>query len=59
VVHRRGGPGLTFEAFERHRVARRRCGQEFQDQRAAKSGVFGAIDDAHAAGTDLLDDPVM
>ena len=59
VVHRRGGLGLAFEAFERHRVARQRRGQELQDQRAAQPGVFGAINDAHAAGADLLDDPIM
>jgi hypothetical protein len=59
VVHRRGGLGLAFEAFERHRVARQRRGQKFQDQRAAQAGVFGAKDDAHPAGADLVDDPVM
>ena len=40
-------------------VARQRGRQEFQDQRAAQADVFGAVDDAHSAGADLLDDPVV
>jgi hypothetical protein len=55
----RSSAGLAFEALERHRVARERDRQKLQRQRAAEPRVRCLVDNAHAAGANLLEDAVV
>ena len=52
---------LSFAAktLERLAVLREGVGEEFEGDEAAKAGVFGFIDYAHAAAAELFDDSVM
>lgn len=45
--------------FARRFVGYRARGQHFQRNVTVKLLVFGAVDDAHAAGANLFDDPIM
>ena len=58
VLERGSGPRLALEALERLRVPRDVLGKELQSDVAPQARVLGAVDDAHAAAAQLLDDPV-
>src|SRR3981081_4293115 len=59
MIERGGGAGFAEEAFERLRIAVRVLREEFQSDAAAELGVFGFVDDAHAAAAKLAEDFVM
>ena len=59
VIERRSSTRFVAEALERLRVSRQFIGKEFQSEEAAKLGVLGLVDDAHAPATQLLDDAVV
>ena len=56
VVERRGGARLAPEAFERLAVVRADPRAGTSARRAAEAGIFGAVDDAHAAAADRLEE---
>ena len=56
MVDRRDGARLTVEPFERDRVAGDGRRKDFDRDVAIEPGVAGAIDFAHATGTDRLED---
>src|SRR6267142_947377 len=58
-MERGSGAGFAEEAFERLRIAVRILGEEFQSDAAAELGVFGFVDDAHAAAAKFAEDFVM
>jgi hypothetical protein len=58
VVERRGGAGFAAEAFDGERVADEIFGEEFQGDEAAEVGVFGFVDDAHAATAEFFEHAV-
>ena len=53
-----GGSGLGFalEASERLRVGGDVFGEKFECDEAMEAGVFGFVDDAHAAATEFVGD---
>ena len=59
VVERRGDARLAAEPFERLGVGGEIGGQELQRDLAAETNVLGAVDHAHAAGAEPLEDLVM
>ena len=59
VVERGRRAGLAKEAVERGAVAGGLGRQELQGDGPAEDAVVGPVDDAHAAATELLDDPVV
>jgi hypothetical protein len=59
MIESRGGTRLATKAFQGLRVLREAIGQEFEGYEAAKLGVFGFIDHAHTAPTNLFDDAVV
>jgi hypothetical protein len=59
VVEGRDGPGLALEAVEPPRVGRVLGRQQLEGHVASELGVPGAIDLAHAAGADLVEDAVV
>jgi hypothetical protein len=59
MVQSRCGTGFAPEPFERLHVSRHIFGQELQRHKTAKLGVFGFVNDAHAAATELFYDSVM
>ena len=50
-----GDPRLAEEALSGRRVCRVTLGQQLDGNVAIKSGIAGAVDDAHAAVADLVD----
>ena len=56
---RRGGARLALEALRGQRVGGRRLGQELHRDVAAEPEVLGAVDDAHAAGAQPIDNAVV
>ncbi len=59
MVQGRSGLGLAAEALQCLAVLGEIVGQKLQGDEAAEAGVFGLVDDAHAAAAELFDDPVM
>ncbi len=59
MVERRGDAGLALEPIQRLGIAGQIGRQELQRDLAAQTHVFGAIDDAHAAGAEALENLVM
>ena len=59
VVERRGDARLAAEAVERFGVGGEIGGQELQRDLAAEADVLGAVDHAHAAGAEPLENLVM
>jgi hypothetical protein len=59
MVQRAGGAGFAFEAFEGLRIASEIVGEKFESDEAAKTRVFGFVDDAHSAAAEFFDDAVM
>jgi hypothetical protein len=58
VLERGRGARLALEPLERLRVRGNVLGEELQGDLAPESQVLGAVNDAHAAAAELLDDPV-
>ncbi len=59
MIERGGGAGFAEEAFERLRIAVCVFRKKFQGDAAAEFGVFGFVDDAHAAAAKFAEDFVM
>ena len=59
MVQGRSGAGFAAEALESLRVLGDVVGKEFQSDKPSEVGVFGFVDDAHAATAEFLNDPVM
>ncbi len=59
VVEGRGGAGFALEPLGGERIGRHRLGQELQRDVAAEAEILGAVDHAHAAGTQPIDDAVV
>src|SRR6516164_3695363 len=59
MVEGRRSTRLTLEALERRPVARHVLRQELQGDSTAELGVFGLVDHAHSAATELLQDAVV
>ena len=59
VIQRGGGAGFAAETFERLRIADEIFGKKFESDEAAEFGVFGFVDDAHAAAAEFFSDAVM
>jgi putative YphP/YqiW family bacilliredoxin len=59
VVQRRGDPRLPPEPIERFGVGRELVGQELQRDLTPKPRVFGAINNAHAAGAEPFEDAIV
>ena len=59
VVERGGGARLAAEARQRGGVAGHLFGQELERDLAAEPGVDGAVDDAHAAAAELVEDSIV
>ena len=52
MIQRGSGTGLLLEAAETFRIAGEGCGQDFDGYVARQPGIAGAVDFAHAAGTE-------
>jgi len=59
MIESRGRPRLPAKPFQCLWVARQFIRQEFEGHEAAKVGVLGFIDHAHAAAAELFKDAVM
>ncbi len=59
VVQSGGGLGFALEAGEGLRVGGDIFGEEFEGDETAEAGVFGFVDDAHAAAADFFGDGVV
>ena len=59
VVERRGDARLPPESLERVGARGELGRQELQRDLAAEADVFGAVDDAHAAAAEAIEDPVV
>jgi len=59
MIERGRGARFAAKAFEGLLVSRQLVWQEFKGNEAAQFRILGFIDNAHAAATKLLDDPVM
>jgi hypothetical protein len=59
MIEGRGGAGLALEPFDRTRIPRQFLGEEFQRDGTSQARVFGPVDDAHAALTQLFQDVIV
>ena len=59
VIKRRGGARLATEALQGLRVLGHLVRQELESDEAAELGVFGLVNDAHAASAELFEDAVV
>jgi hypothetical protein len=59
VIQRRSRPCFAAEALQRLRIFIEFLGEKLQGDAPAKLQVFGSVDHAHAAETELFDDPVV
>ena len=59
MIECRGSTGLATEALQRLRLIGHVVGQEFEGDETAEFGVFGLVNDAHAAAAKLFEDAVM
>jgi hypothetical protein len=59
VVQSRGSASFAAETLQSMRVTDEILGEELESDKAAKVGVFGLVDDAHAAAAQLFDDAVV
>ncbi|GAC1678632.1 MAG: hypothetical protein PVS2B2_15860 [Candidatus Acidiferrum sp.] len=59
VVQSGSGLGFPLEASQSLSVPGEIIGKEFQRNESVETGVFGLIDDAHAAAAKLLNDAVV
>ena len=59
MVERRGRLGLASKPLQRLRIVGELFRQELQRHRSPQPGVFGLVDDTHAAATELRHDLVV
>src|SRR5208283_2779525 len=59
VVQRRSGAGLATETLQRLRLVGHFVGQKLEGDEAAELGVFGLVNDAHAASAEPFEDAVV
>ena len=59
VIEGGGGAGFAAETIEGLRIVRGFFREEFQGDHALETGVFGFVNDAHAAAADFFEDAVM
>ena len=59
VIQGRGGASLGVQPAYRVRLVSQIVGQELESDRTSEPDVLGAVDDTHAAGTDLRVNPVV
>jgi hypothetical protein len=59
MVEGGGGARFPLEALERLPVLREILREELERDGTSKTGVLGAVDDAHAAAADVLEDSVV
>ena len=59
VVQRGGGPRFDAKPFHSLPISRQFFRDEFEGNLAAKAGVVSAVNDAHTAGAELVDHPIM
>ena len=59
MIQRRSGLRFASEALQGLMVSGYIARQEFQSYEAVQSGVFGLINDTHAATAEFFDDAVM
>src|SRR6267378_7849378 len=59
VVQSGSGASFAAETLESMRVTDQIVGEEFESDKAAEVGVFGLVDDAHAAAAQLFNDAVV
>ena len=59
MVEGGGGAGFATEALQSLRVLRDIVRQELEGDKAAERGVFGLVDHAHAAATQLFNDAIV
>ena len=59
MIQRAGETGFTSEPLDGACLLEERWRQEFDGDPAAEPRVFGAIDDAHAAAAELVEDAVV
>ena len=59
MVQSGSGASFAAETLESVRVTDQIIGEELESNETAKVGVFGLVDDAHAAAAQLLNDAVV
>ena len=59
VIESGSGARLAAEAFQSLSVLRYIIGKKFKRDKAAERGVFGLVNHAHTAATELLDDAIV
>src|ERR1700730_6015481 len=59
MIERGSSLGLAAEAFQRGRGLRGFPRKKFESDKAAKPRVFGLVNDAHTATTELFEDAVV
>lgn len=59
VIESGGGLGFALEARKSLGIAGDVVGEEFKGDETMKAGVFGFVDNAHAATADFIDDAVV
>jgi len=59
MVEGGGGLGFALETFERLSVASEIFGKKFEGDETAELGVFGFVNDAHAAAAEFFEDAVV
>ncbi len=59
MVEGRGGASFALKALEAHGIIGKFVRQEFQSDEAAEFEILGLVHHTHAAGSELLDDPVV
>ncbi len=59
MIQRGSGLGLALKTSQGLRVTGDLVRQEFQGHKTVQPGVFGLVNDAHAAATELLDNAVV
>jgi hypothetical protein len=59
MIERRGDAGFATETVERFGMRGELARQELQRDVPAEAHIFGAIDDAHAAAAQPVDDPIV
>jgi hypothetical protein len=59
MIERGRCPRLALESFQSLPVLREFFRQELEGNKPTELGVFGLVDDAHAAATQLFENPVV
>src|SRR5208282_5796336 len=59
VIQGRSGLGFALKASKSLGIAGEIFGKKLKGDEAVEASVFGFVDDAHAAATELLDDAIV